>query len=114
MKEVLLVFFNLGYKNNYQAKVYIYDKKQNLIESGLTYNSKYKTCLKKNNIYFVKALFYNEILYTCFYVNNNYQYCFYFNHSIINNNKFITIKLTDLYYKDLPIERGILNLWQKQ
>lgn len=113
MKNVILKFIGLGYDNVNQADVKIYDNNNCLVDCGKTYNNRFKTCLKKNNIYLLRAYSLGDVIYTYFYVNNNDIYCFRFNRSIYNGRN-ITFLLTDLNYIGLRIERGFLNLWQNQ
>ena len=111
--EIELKFFGLGINNNNQANVLIYDDLGNLIYDGQTYNGSLYICLNKNKAYRLIASICNEIIDTYFYVNN-YKYNFYFNRSLLYlNNNSITLLLTDYNYKNLPIEKGELILWQK-
>lgn len=109
------------FNNNliYKYKIYIYNLQNKLIYKNTTNNGYilctldnyglYKIVIISNNVYSPK--------YFCTY--------FYF-HKLIDNtlpihiNNFknnslplIKIKLTDVYYKDLKIERGKIVLWQK-
>lgn len=110
MKNVKLKFIGLGYKSIYQANIFIYDKYNNLIYEGQTYNGNILLSLKPNKSYKLIARLNNNMLCTILYVGryNNYTLCF--NQEQIENN--ITLKLVDYYY-NLPIERGEITLWPK-
>lgn len=110
MKQIKLIFIGLGYNSINQAYIRIYDSNNNLVFNGITYNNELSLCLKKCNVYRLIAITSSIKLVTSFYVNSNYKYIFNLNG--INNNP-ITFKLTDFNYKNLPIERGELLLWQK-
>lgn len=102
--KIKLIFLGLGYNDINQADVKIY-KCNNLIYEGLTYNNELKLCLEKDNVYTIKAISNNRIIYTSFYINSD-TYIFNF------NNNSVTFILKDDY--GYPIERGELILWQKQ
>ena len=108
------MFIGLGYNNINQSCIKIYDSKNNLIISKMSYNGCIKVCLRINQVYRVYTSSYNEVINKYFYVNNNTNYIFAFNRSFINyRNNNITFLLTDYYY-NMPIEKGKLILWQKQ
>lgn len=107
MKKIILKFLGLGYNDVFQAKVKIYNDKKQCIKSGKTYNGKISVFLEENQVYTLVAISKNEVINKRFYIDKNqYTYCFYFPRSIVNNNNIITFRLTDFYYKDLPIEKG--------
>ena len=110
MKKIKLIFIGLGYNNYNQACINIYDCNNKLIYKGITYNNEIELCLEECDVYKIVAISNSIKLVTSFFVNNNSRYIFNLN---INNNP-ITFILTDLNYKNLPIERGELLLWQKQ
>ena len=112
MKKILLKFNSLGLENYFQAYVKIYDKNNNLIYEGKTYNGELSVCLKKCQAYSLSANLYGLSLLSSFYVNNNDVYLFSFN-SFNNETNTITFLLTDSNYSNLPIERGELLLWQR-
>ena len=116
MKKINLIFPGLGYRNINQALVYVYDKNNNLILNEETYNGKVDICLNKNEFYMIKAISKNEKIKTIVYINENDKYCIPFASSYICNNNLntITLLLTDYNYDNLPIEKGMIYLWQKQ
>ena len=114
MKKIKIKFFGLGYNDLYQADVFVYDDKGNLIYNGKTYNSKIVLELKCNRVYKLVAIYCNDVISVPFYVLNDCEYNFLFNRAQINlNNDSITFLLTDYYYNNLPIERGEMILWQR-
>ena len=113
MKEVKLKLYGLGINNNYQAKVFIYDSYNNLIYEGYTYNGYLIISLNINQRYKLVASSLNEYINTYFYINDNYEYIFFFKRSLLNTNNNITLILTDYYYDNLPISKGELILWQR-
>ena len=116
MKKINLIFPGLGYRNINQALVYIYDKNNNLILKDKTYNGRLEICLIKNNIYRIKVVSKCEKINKIIYINDNDTYLIPFSSSYIFNRKenTITLILTDYNYNNLPIEKGLINLWQKQ
>ena len=118
MKYVTLRFIGVGYNNLYQAKVIVYDNKGCLVASGTTYNGTITFCLREKYFYNVVATFCNEKINKYFYINNNNNYIFVFNHAYMKQNmpsqRIITFLLNDANYANLPIEKGEIILWQKQ
>lgn len=116
MKKVILKFVGTGFKNNLQAKVFIYDKNKNIVFEGKTYNGYLILCLNNNSVYKLVALSYGQIIRNVFYVNNNYEkYVFYFKRSLRSeaSTRTITFLLKDANYNNLPVEKGEIILWQK-
>ena len=116
MKNIKLKFYGLGYNNNYQADILVYDINNNIVYEGKTYNSEIIICLEKNRVYKLVANSLGDIICTIFYIGNNCEYNFAFNRAIntnIRKDSSITFLLTDYYYNNLPIERGEIILWQK-
>ena len=113
MKKIKIKFFGLGYKNNNQANILIYDE-CNLIYSGQTYNGELEINLNRNKIYRICAYVEDEMIDGVIYTNKDIH-CFSFNRSLIKvqEGRPITFILTDYYY-NLPIEKGELILWQEQ
>lgn len=114
MQKQILIFPGLGYKNINQANILIYNK-NNLVCSDRTYNGRLKVCLKTNNIYkiYVESKYENKSY--SVYISTYYsKYTLPLNSSYICNNKSVTFLLTDLNYDNLPIEKGMIILWQKQ
>ncbi len=110
-------FIGLGFKNNYQAHVIIYDNCHTVIYDGLTYNGVIVAPLKNNKVYKLIATSLSDRISIIFYVKPNIcEYKFIFNRSIYNNTngKNITFLLTDYNYNNLPIEKGELILWPSQ
>lgn len=117
MKNVCLIFIGTGYKSCFQSKIKIYDLCNNLIYKGYTYNGVLLTKLCEKKIYKIVATLENKETIFVFRVDKRRSYYFVFNRilmerSILLKNK--TFSLTDVYYKNLPIERGELILWQNQ
>ena len=102
-------FFGLGRDSDYQAHVEVfYDDK--MVFEGESFNGWLEVPVKKKNIYYIRATFLSEKIETIIY-NINDIYCFFFNHSTLNN-RTITFLLRVLYY-DMPISRGEIILWQR-
>ena len=106
--KVKIKYLGLGYKDNYQAKIKVYDG-NTLIYEDLTYNGEILLNLKCNHIYTIESIFYNAHLFNTIYTNNN-CYIFTFKHNTLD---VITFNVIDYYY-DLKIERGELILWKNQ
>ena len=100
MNNITLKFLGTGYGNCNQVDVKIYDKNNNLIYYGNSFNGIIKLCLKKNSVYLIKATSLNNVLITTFYVDN----CEYFIFDL--NYRIITFQLTDYNYDNLPIMKG--------
>ena len=111
MKDITLIFIGTGYKDKYQAYIEIYDINNNLIYKDYTYNGYITICLKTNTYYKIKAILDNDVLNGVIYTNQ-IKYKFIFNRSYIPIN-ITTFILTDYNYKNLPIEKGELILWQR-
>ena len=113
IKEICLKFRGLGYGNNYQAMVKVYDIVGNLITQGFTYDGMISFTLCENQEYKISAMFMGKIINKNFYVSNLYDcYIFAFPHAIVMP-KTVNFLLTDYYYDNLPIERGNILLWPK-
>ena len=108
--KIKLKFIGLGYNNNYQAFVSIYDENNNLVFNDYTYDSFIVVNVIPNRGYRLVARFYNDIIQTGLY-SNRCEYTYIFNHAIYNRP--ITLSLRDYYY-NLPIEKGVITLWQNQ
>lgn len=115
VKKLKLNFIGTGLKDKYQALVYIYDAYGNLVYKKKTYDGVLTLHLRKNHVYKLVATSCGDTIYSSFYTNKS-KYCFVFNRSIlrVNNARTITFLLTDFYYKNLPIEKGEMYLWQRQ
>lgn len=104
--NVVLKFIGLGLFNNYQAFIKIYNKSNNLIYHGRTYNGELHINLEINCIYRLVAYTHRKRIVTSFYVTRNKnKYTFTFN-DFINNTRIITFILKDANYTNLPIEKG--------
>ncbi|MBE6160760.1 MAG: hypothetical protein E7158_00865 [Firmicutes bacterium] len=117
MKEIELIFNGLGYKDVMQACVIIYDLDNNIICKKETYNGRMLLCLKKNSLYKLIAKSNAGFIKKHFYIINNCdKYIFNFNKCILyqNQSRIITFLLTDRNYKNLPIMKGMITLWQRQ
>ena len=104
MKNIKL---NFNCNNIY---VIIYDGNKKVYEGSICGSELYIK-LEKCKAYRLVAYSYLGILKTSFFVNNRDSY--YFSFINRNNETLITFYLTDYYYKNLPIERGEIILWQK-
>ena len=114
IKKICLKFRGLGYGNNYQAMVKVYDVDGNLLCSCLTYDGMLSLMVCENREYHVVASFLGEVINRPFYVSNNQNcYVFAFPHVILKNLRTVNFLLTDYHYDNLPIERGNIFLWQK-
>lgn len=106
-------FLNVGYNNNYQVYVKIYDEFNNIIFNDWTYNGEINLYLNNNKIYKIEANFLNERIKQYFYTNKR-NYIFLFKHSFLSNRiRTITFSLKDYYY-NLPIMKGEIILWKNQ
>lgn len=101
-------FIGLGIGNDYQAKVKVFCDNE-LIYDSFTYNGEINVPLKKNRIYKIKAWFINEYAEFCIIGRN--LCVLFFDHSVLDDNS-VTFFLLDEYY-NLPIEKGVISLWQK-
>ena len=110
--NIILKFKGLGYKNECQACVLIYDEFCNLIVRKMTYSGQIKIYLDKNKLYYLYAKSLNEKIRTSFYVDDC-CYKFYFPRSIYKDNDYFTFLLTDSFYEGLKIEKGELFLRQR-
>ena len=102
---VKIIFNGVGYNDKYQVKVKIYDKDK-IIYDGYSYNGVVNVFLKRNKGYRLYASFLDYRIWTSIYTNSN-EYIF-----SLNNRRTITLFLKDYYY-NLPIERGVIVLWQR-
>ena len=107
--KVMIKFMGTGYNDKYQAKVKIYDRKR-VVFDGYSYNGIVKVCLKKNKVYRVEAMLFNQIIRTSIYIKDN-KYVLWFRNAYISY-RAITLSLRDYFY-NLPIEKGVIMLWQK-
>ena len=107
MKKIKIKIIGLGYKDINQAIIDIY-KGNKLIISNKTYNNELDVILDENKTYKLIATTFDKQVITSIFTNTD---CYYVNFNFLNP---VTFKLTDFYYKNLPIERGTLILWQKQ
>ena len=102
--KVTFNFIGLGFLNNFQALIKIYDRCE-LIYEEETYNGSISLCLKENKVYkVVVSTLYNEQS-----INIYNLYFPYYNTSNIK-----TFLLTDATYSGLKIERGNIVVWPKQ
>ena len=108
--KIKIKFLGAGLEDKYQVSVKIYDN-QKLIVNSQTYNGEICLMLKKNKVYRLQAIFFNDIINTYFYTNNN-VYLFRLSNNIIFN-RTITLSLKDYYY-NIPIEKGEIILWPRQ
>ena len=109
IKEITIKIIGVGYNSLFQALVSVYDLNNNLIVKKETYNGVIKVVLEKNKIYKITAVLFNKRINTCFLVDSNNIYTFIFR----RNDNPITFRLTDYYYKNLPIMKGEIIFWQK-
>lgn len=108
--KVTFNFLGLGFLNNFQAHIKIYDKCK-LIYEEETYNGSISLRLKENKVYkVVVSTLYNEQSINILIDRNIYNLYFpYYNTSNIK-----TFLLTDATYSGLKIERGNIVVWPKQ
>lgn len=73
-----------------------------------------KTCINfvsKKGVYKLNIYNYNGCINSYYFINNGYNdLCIFYTET---NEKRIKLYLTDCHYKNLPIERGEIKLWQK-
>ena len=105
------IYFDLlGYKNYNQADVIIYDECNNIIYNQKTYNGRITISLNKYNYYKLKAKISNDIIFAYFKPKEKLYLSF---NKECNCKNIVTFILTDYYY-NMPIEKGLITLWQKQ
>ena len=111
MKNIEIILIGLGYGNNNQARINIYDECNRLVGSKKTYNGRASFCLKKYSTYHIKVCYKGCIINRCIYVYNSNYYAIQLRSSLIRNDirRPITFLLTDYNYNNLKIERGKLN-----
>ena len=102
MKDIRLNFLGLGYLDCFQADIIVYNRCNNIIYEGQTYNGEINLRLKYGEAYRARVRNNCNIINIVFYVGKSDSYTFGFNNNI-------TFKLVDYYYDNLPIERG--DLW---
>ena len=108
--NITIYFRGLGYYDVFQAKVLLYDSNGSLLYQGYTYNGEISLCLERDQVYQIKAFSCQEMIQSAFYVDSSCQsYRFYFPRSICKS-RLITFLLTDSYYENLPIEKGVIYL----
>jgi len=112
MNNIKLNFFGLNYSNEALICIYHYNK---LIARKRTCNGIIYVNLKPNNNYkLVIETRYGRI------VRNIYISSYLSNYIVrlvssanMRTNALITFLLTDSYYDNLPIEKGMISLWQR-
>ena len=114
MKKIELIFPGLGYNDVNQAIIYIYDQSNTLLIQEKTYNGRLSVCLNSNKFYHILIESKYEKEKYSFFLNRNNEYVFPLSSSYICTNRAITFLLTDSNYANLPIEKGMIYLWQKQ
>ena len=108
MRNIKIIFPELGLGSNYQAQVYLMNKETDWSITTKTYNKELDLCLKENQAYYLYAKSYFGIIELFFYIDcKRDKYYFKF----LNN--IITFQVTDFYYKNLPIKKGEIILWLK-
>lgn len=108
MRNIKIIFPELGLGSSYQAKVFMKEKETEWSIETKTYNKEIDICLKDNTVYYLYAISYLGIIELYFYVDcKRDKYYFQF----LNN--IITFQVTDFYYKNLPIKKGEIILWRK-
>ena len=110
--KVKIKIYGLGYMNNCQAHIKVYNSNNKLVFEGETYNGEIHVLLNACSLYKIYINTCNEKLKTVFYTNQN-EFALFLNRSILNISRTITFLLKDYYYDNLPIERGELILWPK-
>ena len=104
MQKVFLYFMGTGYLDYYQANIEIYNACNELVFKGKTFNGKIEVLLEEKKVYCLRASLGNYIMGIPFYVNRDH---YFFSFSKLQN-KPITFLLTDYYYDNLPIMKGVL------
>ena len=110
--DLEIICLETGYKNYNQADIRIYDNNDILICNKKTYNGKTNILLNKNKYYKIYAKLNNNKIFLYYKIVNNKLIIPFCNNKIKQNNV-ITLQLTDYYY-NMPIEKGLITLWQKQ
>ena len=110
MNNVTLIFSGITDNPCYQAYVNIYDGNK-LIYSCYTINGRLSLILKVNRAYRIQARLLTSSLNTSFYVSNNTCELHFNFYSCLSRNIIFTLR--DYFY-NLPIERGVITLWQNQ
>ena len=117
MKKVELIFNGLGYNDILQADIIIYNISNEILYQCKTYNGRAIVYLESDSNYIVIAKSNVGIIKKYFYLTNNCnKYIFSFDRCILHRNisRVIAFHLTDKNYKNLPIMKGMITLWQKQ
>lgn len=87
--------------------IYIYNEMGDCVVEDVVEEYQNNYCLEMNQVYRMIAYTSNQKLRTNFYVDSTTDmYSFSFHH-------LITFQITDFYYKNLPIQKGEIILWNK-
>lgn len=101
----------------YNIKIYDLDNRliycENTDEMGIVYFEPknyglYKIVITNNDNMYPRKIYSNILIF-----NNYHTFLFIFYKNLINKFNSVTIILTDKNYKNLPIEKGEILLWQK-
>ena len=109
MKKIKLRWNGLGWKNQFQADVFLYDEKGCLLFQGRTISGECYIWIQPEKVYKVLSISEGEFFQKVFYVDKcKSVYTFSFSQSIYQKESthLYTFHLTDFYYPDLPIEKG--------
>lgn len=103
--------------NNQIFKIIIYDSNNKLILNDYTDHQGHIKCQLSNQTYKIYILANNKNI-KCqklltISINKNTPKNMIFVFDNISTSHQIKIRLKDLYYPELPIEKGTINLWQK-
>lgn len=115
--NINLIFKYQKNLTNQIFKVMIYDSNNNLILDSYTNNQGLINCTLNKEIYKVN-IFANHLSFSCqksltININQHTPKNMIFIFDIIPRTHQIKIRFTDFYYPQLPIEKGKINLWQK-
>ena len=113
MACVTFIFNGTGIGDYLQAKVEVYDLLNNKVYEGITKNGRLKLKIRNRKFYSIRATLLKETIKQTIYVNNCNKFIFTFRRATININRTTTFILTDSNYRNLPIAKGEILLWQK-
>lgn len=106
IKKISLIF-----EEAYPLYIKIYNPDNKLIYDNIVNNGKLLLYLNECLAYRIIVISPVVILKTSFYVNHCNKYYFKMNNNSLERT--ITFLLTDANYNNLPIERGVMYLWQR-
>lgn len=112
MIDIIIKIVGLGIGNEAQGSLFLTDYENKQFYKEKTYDGMVKFSLKANCLYKLIIISCQGRRVISFYVDRKRK-CYRFN--IFDNifTRKIIFQLTDANYKDLPIEKGEIILWQK-